>query len=201
MIEREFDEDDFPLHGLAMTVEAFEDLVEHEGPYHYEMIDGVVYNMAPPSQEHDVIAYNIRRSLADQIGKQGPCRVMQDQRVAIPGEEPSVEPDVLVTCNISDWSKKYRKPKNHRIEQPLIVVEILSLSTQQFDRTEKFARYITIPSLEVYLLVHQDKELVEVYRSENGWTPELFTSGQTIHLDQMDPELPLSEIYDDVFTD
>ena len=148
-----------------------------------------------------MISLNIASSLKSQLGSGTPCRALQEQWVAIPGDNPSAQPDVVVTCNISDWSKKYRKPKHHRIERPLIIVEILSPSTQDFDRNEKFARYTSIATLEVYMLVHQDIEQVEVFRQENGWASEIFTAGQTIHLDQMDLELSLDEIYEGVFVD
>jgi len=102
MHQYEFYEDDPPIHGLAMTVEAFEELIENAGPYHYEMMDGIVYNMAPASSEHALISLNIASSLKSQLASGTPCRAMQEQWVAVPGDEASVEPDVVVTCNISD---------------------------------------------------------------------------------------------------
>ncbi|MBE3559579.1 MAG: Uma2 family endonuclease [Ktedonobacteraceae bacterium] len=201
MVQYNYDEDSPPVRGIPMTLEAFEDLVDHPGPYRYEMIRGLVYDMAPPSQEHATISFNITKIFKEQLGTQVPCRVFQEQRVAIPGDIPSTEPDVVVTCNRADWDKKYRKPKHHRIESPLIVVEILSPGTEEFDRTEKFARYIKCPSLAVYILVSQDEERVEVYQRVNAWRPEIFTAGQTIKLDPMDLELPMAEIYFQVFSD
>jgi len=197
----EYEEPEPPVHGLAMTVEAFEELIEQDGPYRYEMIGGLVYNMAPPSQEHTTISFNITKIFKDQLGSGTPYRVFQEQLVAIPNHKPSKQPDVVVTCNIADWSKKYRKAKFHRIERPLIVVEILSPSTQDLDRTEKFTHYTSIPSLEIYMLVSQDEEQVEIFRRENNWVSEIFTSGQTILLVQMDLEVPLAEIYQDVFSE
>lgn len=201
MRQYEFYEDDEPIHGLAMTVEAFEELIENAGPYRYEMINGIVYNMAPPSPEHSMISFNLTKIFKEQLGTGTPCQALQDQWVAVPGDKASAEPDVVVTCNIADWSKKYRKAKKHRIESPLIAVEILSPSTKKFDRGEKFARYISIPTLEVYMLVDQDKVQVEVYRKEHGWEQEIFTAGQIIQLDQMDLEVSVDEIYEGVFVE
>jgi Uma2 family endonuclease len=79
------------------------------------------------------------------------------------------------------------------------VVEVLSPSTEKYDRAEKFARYQCCPSLEVYMLVSQDEPHVEVYRRANGWKQELFLLDQVIKLDQHNLELPLAEIYEGVF--
>jgi Uma2 family endonuclease len=79
------------------------------------------------------------------------------------------------------------------------VVEVLSLSTEGYDRTEKFLRYQHSPTLEISILVSQDEEYVEIYRKATGWTQEHFSTGQVIKLDQLDLELPVSSIYEGVF--
>jgi Uma2 family endonuclease len=132
-----------------------------------------------------------------QLGKGGPCRAYQDQYVTIPNKPPVV-PDVVLTCDLGDWDKDKRL-KPFKIQSPLIVVEVLSPSTQAYDRAEKFARYQSCPTLEVYILISQDRQLVEVYRRETNWSQEYFTQGQAIHLDQLDLEFALDEIYEGVF--
>ncbi len=84
------------------------------------------------------------------------------------------------------------------IMRTLIVVEVLSPSTEKYDRTEKFARYTCCPTLEVYILVSQDEQHVEVYRRSMGWKQERFSAGQTVKLDQLDLELPVESIYEGV---
>jgi Uma2 family endonuclease len=64
---------------------------------------------------------------------------------------------------------------------------------------EKFARYRRCATLEVYMLVHQDEPLIEVYRKEHGWKQECFGEGQTIGLEQLDLELSLAAIYEGIF--
>jgi len=191
------DEEVQSVHGLRMSKEAFEQLVDVGSSYRYEMIDGIVYNMAHPSIEHNDIVDNIIADLKQQLGKTGPCRAYREQRVAIPGK-PSVEPDIVVSCNLDDWDKKRRNKKHPRIDSPLIVIEVLSPSTEPYDRAEKFARYQLCPTLEVYILVSQDERQVEVYRKEAHWKLETFSASQTIHLDQLDLELSLDEVYDGV---
>jgi len=191
--EEEFDS----LHGIHMTEEAFEQLISIPGPYRYELIDGLVYDMTGSSPEHADIAYNVTELLKGQLGKQGPCRVYQEQFVAVPNK-PTVVPDVVVTCDIADRDKK-RRLKPFKIRSPLIVVEILSPSTEDYDHNEKFARYKLCPTLEVYILVSQDESYVEVYRRANGWRQECYESDLIIKLDQLDLVLPLASIYEGVF--
>ncbi len=112
------------IHGIPMTEEAFEHLISLESPYRYELIDGLVYDMTGSSPEHADIADNISRIFKDQLGRQGPCRVYQEQYVFIPSQ-PSVVPDVVVTCDLADRDKAQRL-KPFKIRSPLIVAEVLS---------------------------------------------------------------------------
>jgi Uma2 family endonuclease len=184
------------MHGINMTEEAFERLIGVESPYRYELIDGVVYDMTGSTPEHSVIASNVEALLREQLGNSGPCRVHHDQYVAIPGMPPVV-PDVVVTCDRADWDKDKRL-RPFMIRSPLIVVEVLSPSTERYDRTEKFTRYMRCPTLEVYILVSQDEQHVELYRRSTGWKQERFSTGQMATLDQLDLELPLELIYEGV---
>jgi Uma2 family endonuclease len=195
MAQRRYD-DEYILSGVPITEDAFERLISVETPYRYEMIDGRLYDMTGSTPEHGVIAGNIFNLFHIQMARCGPCRVYQDQYVLIPNKPPVV-PDVVITCDLADWDKDKRL-KPFKIQSPLIVVEVLSPSTAGYDRGEKFARYQTCPTLEVYILVSQDERYVEVYKRETGWQQERFSQDQTTRLDQLDLELDLTEIYDGV---
>jgi Uma2 family endonuclease len=184
------------LQGIRITEEAFERLISVESPYRYELFDGVVYDMTGSTPEHSAITSNVEDLLREQLGRSGPCRVYHDQYVAIPGKPPVV-PDVVLTCDLADWDKDKRL-KPFMIQSPLIVVEVLSPSTERYDRTEKFARYMLCPTLEVYILVSQHEKYVEVYRRSTGWKQERFSAGQIIKLEQLDLELPVESIYEGV---
>jgi Uma2 family endonuclease len=184
------------LHGIHMTEEAFERLISVESPYRYELIDGIVYDMTGSTPEHSVIASNIEILLREQLGTSGPCHTHREQYVAIPGKPPVV-PDVVLTCDRADWDKDKRL-KPFMIRSPLIVFEVLSPTTERYDRTEKFARYMRCPTLEVYILVSQDEQHIEVYRRSMGWKQERFTASQIIKLEQLDLELPVESIYEGV---
>lgn len=199
MVEMAQQYDDFPLsmHGIPMTEKSFEDLVSSESPYRYELIAGVAYNMTGSSPQHSAIAANVSDLFREQLGKSGPCRVHRDEYVAIPSKPPVV-PDVVLTCDRGDWDNDKRL-KPFKIRSPLIVVEVLLPSTEAYDHTEKFARYKLCSTLEVYILISQYEQQVEVYRKENDWQRELFTQEQIIQLDQLDLELPLNDLYEGVF--
>jgi len=183
-------------HGLSMTEEAFGRLVDGEDLPRYELIDGIAYDMTGSSPEHGHIAGTIFELIRSRIGWKGFCRAYQDQYVKIPNRPPSV-PDVVVTCDNADWDKDKRL-KPFKIRSPRIIVEVLSPSTENYDRGEKFARYRCCPSLEVYMLVSQDEPLVEVYRRSTGWKQECFSAGQTIKLDQIGLDFLVDEIYEGV---
>lgn len=181
------------LRGIPMTEEAFELVLSVESPYRYEWIDGVIYDMTAPSPEHSIIASRIDRLLSEQIGTDGPCRVYREQSVLIP-DKPSVTPDLVLTCDSADWDRDKRL-QPFKVRTPLLVIEILSPSTQRFDRTEKFDRYKRCPSLEVYILINQYKRHVEVYQRVRDWQQELYIADQVVHFDQLDLEMPLDDIY------
>jgi len=181
------------LHGIPMTEEAFELVLSVENPYHYEWIDGVIYDMSNPSPEHSFIAGSIDALFREQIGTDGPCRVFRDQSVLIP-DKPSVTPDLVLTCDSADWDRDKRL-QPFKVRTPLLVIEILSPSTQRFDRTEKFDRYKRCPSLEVYILINQYKRHVEIYQRVRDWQQELYIADQVVQFDHFDLEMPLDAIY------
>jgi Uma2 family endonuclease len=185
------------LDGIPMTEEAFEALLyaEEITPYHYEMADGVVYNMGDPQLKHSDVAINIVMDFKRQIGKRGPCHVYTEQSVAVP-KKPIPRPDVILSCNPEDRERK----KWPWIHHPRIIVEVLSRSSHKFDCGAKFRRYKDIPSLEVYILAAQDKPVIELYRRSTNWEIEQYTNGQTIRvLGEPLITLDMDELYDGVW--
>jgi Uma2 family endonuclease len=193
-----------PLHesenisrsGIPGTEEAFEKLISVESSYRYELIDGRIYDMTGSSPEHSAIAGNIDSLFREQLVRTGPCRTHRDQYVVIPGKPPVV-PDVVVTCDLADWDKD-RRLRPFKIQSPLIVVELLSPATERYDRNKKFDRYRSCTTLEVYILVNQDEQAVEIYRRKTSWRRELFTTNQVVKLDQLDLEIPLALVYEGI---
>ncbi len=184
------------MHGVPMTEEAFEHILNMESTYRYELIDGVIYDMTGSTPEHSVIASNVEFLIREQVGRVGPCRTHRDQYVAIPGK-PSVVPDVVLTCDRGDWDKDKRQ-KPFRVRFPLIVVEVLSPSTEQYDRIEKFARYKRCATLDAYILVSQNERHIEVCRRATEWQQEYFYAGQAVTFEQIDVALSVDEVYEGV---
>ena len=196
--EPDYDEDRDQRH-IPMSIAAFEafiDLPQTDEHAHYELIDGVLYNMAPPSPEHQIISLNLASLLQGQLPK-GPCRVIQDIYVKVDDKSPSMRPDILLTCVPSDYHPAHRAKKHHRVRHPRLVVEILSTSTKKMDRGEKFQRYQASKTLEVYLLVHQAEALVEVYPRSQDWLQHDYRADEHLALQVGDLQfnLDVNDIY------
>jgi len=80
-------------------------------------------------------------------------------------------------------------------EGPVLIVEVLSRSTRRFDKTEKRAEYLTLPSLQEYILIEQDFAEVEVQRRSNQWRSEYYYLGQDIHFESVDVTVSVEAIY------
>lgn len=100
-------------------------------------------------------------------------------------------PDVLVDC--SDFSGK-----DYFTQSPVLLVEVLSKSTQQYDKTLKLKSYLQIESLQEYVLIEQDKAEIEVLRRNQGWQPNYYFLGDTVTFESVGLEASVEEIYDRV---
>ena len=103
-------------------------------------------------------------------------------------------PDVIVACGEARFRFDLSPPV---LENPTLIFEILSPSTEKLDRGRKYEQYLQIPSLLGYFLVAQDKPLIEAYqRSGDDWLPSEFVGlDSTLQIPPLDCEIPLSEIY------
>jgi len=175
-------------HGKTMTPKEFEHLVEHSPDTRYEYMHGRVYAMAGGTANHSRLTNQFYRLLEDQLTS-GPCHPFSDMYVAL-AEDSRVLPDVVVTCNVSDYRNNATL-----IRFPRLIVEVLSTSTERTDRNEKFLAYTKLPSLEEYVLVHQYRKLVEVYRKADGWVTHIYHPGEEIELVSLDIRVSLDELY------
>jgi Uma2 family endonuclease len=150
--------------------------------------------MAGGSEAHNAISLNLASALRAHF-KGHPCRVfMADMklRLTIAEEDIFYYPDVLVTCDPLD-NEAYFKTR------PVVIVEVMSPSTERLDRREKFLSYQQLPSLEEYVLVDQEKMHVTVFRRSSDWKPEhLQSGGDFLRLPSVSFHLPLTALYEDV---
>ena len=141
-----------------------EDYLEGErlSPIKHEYRRGLVYAMVGAKKSHGIIASNFITQLNLHLADR-PCLVLSsDIKVRLPEADCYYYPDVVMTCDPQDI-----QGDEDFICAPKIVIEILSKSTEKFDRTEKFIDYQTCPQLEEYVLVSQTDQSVEV-RTRQG---------------------------------
>jgi Uma2 family endonuclease len=132
--------------------------IEEKSPIKHEYVNGRLYAMVGASQAHNTIAGNLLTALRSHIRGSG-CRVfISDMKVCIEHRNCYYYPDVVVSCDQRDQET----PISLRF--PRLIVEILSDSTEAFDRGDKFQDYQTIESLQEYVLISSKRQLVQCFR-------------------------------------
>ena len=180
--------------------------IERSSDERYEFLDGEIYLMAGESDAHGDICTNLVREISFQL-KGTPCRVRSKDTKVRSGAEPQNArtmkgmfsyPDVVVFCGELEHHDEYKDI----LINPSVVIEVLSESTAEFDRGEKFMRYRNWnPTLTDYILVSQDKPVVEHYvRHDNGtWIlHEYHGLSENFKIDSINCVLSLAEIFDRV---
>lgn len=179
-------------------------VLERESEDRHEYLDGEVYLMAGESPEHGTICMNLSVSIGSQL-RGTPCQAFaKDTKVRsgpnpLPGQPMKglfSYPDLLVVCGDLQFHDQFRDV----LLNPTLIVEVLSESTEAFDRGEKFRRYRTwLPTLMDYLLVAQDKPLIDHYHrvEANRWELVSIEGIEaSFHLELLNFTLRLVDIYD-----
>jgi Uma2 family endonuclease len=170
--------------------------IERAAEFKSEFLDGVMYAMSGGSMRHSYLAVNLIAELSAML-RGGECQIFNsDLRVRV-SPRMYAYPDVSVVCG------KPLLADGHQdvLLNPVIIVEVLSPSTEQYDRGMKFQLYRTIESLREYILVDQDKVLIEQYirQDANTWTlRDHPTLEDELKMDSIGVSLPLRLIYDRV---
>ncbi len=172
--------------------------MEEVSPVKHEYFNGEIFQMAGASDNHNTIAMNIAADLHQQLKKRD-CKVYQnDMRLYIEKEEIYTYPDVMVVCGKPEI-KKYKGLDN--ILNPVLIVEVLSDSTADYDKGAKFEQYRTIETFKEYLLVSQDAKQLTRYtkQSDGSWNLMDFIGDKTnIELFSINCKLTIDDIYDKV---
>ncbi len=158
-----------------------------------EYINGEIINMPGASFAHNLITNNISGELHARL-KGSTCAVFaNDMRISIPTAKSYFYPDVGVVCE----DPRFEDDVFDSLLNPIVVVEVLSSSTEAYDRGEKFAHYRQLTSLQEYVLVSQDQIRVDHYRrQERLWIfTDIEKHDETLQLPSIQCELPLQEIY------
>ncbi len=172
----------------------FEEYLEFEktSEVRHEFVDGFVFAMAGANNIHNLIAGSIfaRVYLA---ATKAACRAyMNDMKLRTPSDK-GYYPDVFVTCGKDDFDTNVKTTA-------CFIVEVLSDSTQDVDRDEKWHNYRAMSSLKSYVLISQKKKRVEIYQKQNDdtWLYEVLEDTGTVTLPCINLELALGDIYENI---
>ncbi len=178
--------------------------LERETEERHEYLDGQIYQMAGESQEHGAICMNLSRIISTQLlGK--PCQAFSKDMKVRSGPTPQPGrttrglysyPDLLVVCG----ELTFHDASRDVLLNPKVIIEVLSPTTEAFDRSEKWVRYQTwLPELSHYLLVSQSKPQIEHFHRwvDGEWRYALVNRiEESLHLHSIDCTLQLADTYD-----
>jgi Uma2 family endonuclease len=184
------------MAGVARKRVSYAEYLElaNDSPVKYEYISGDIVAMAGGTVAHGRLigrATDLLNRALD--GK--PCIVLpSDLRVRIRSAERATYPELHVVCGDVE-----RDPEDdHAIVNPIVIVEVLSDSTEDSDRTEKFAAYRRLRSLREYVLISQRERRVEVYRKDGRrWHLDEYRDGEPFVLDSLGAQLSVQDVYVD----
>ena len=157
----------------------------------YEYIDGEVFAMTGGTIPHNRIACNLGTELDNFLADKGCDFYISDVKVQVSEAGPYHYPDVVVTCDDKD------KQAIDMIRYPCLIVEVLSPSTEAFDRGKKFTRYRQSNTLQEYVLIESDEIGVECFRrnDEGLWVLHTYGEGDTFCLESVGISIPVEKLY------
>ncbi|MBF0200259.1 MAG: Uma2 family endonuclease [Desulfamplus sp.] len=170
--------------------------IDSNSDIRHEYFNGDIFAMTGSSLRHNIINTNISRELGNRlIAKNSNCNVLSnDMRVKVQEIEKYTYPDIAVVCG----EIELEDGKFDTLMNPVIIIEILSDSTEAYDRGKKFFHYRLIPSLQEYILVSQYFCLVERFIRKDDATWNLSSYDrmeQTLRIESIGCDVPLSDIY------
>jgi len=174
------------------TKTSVEEYLEGEriSPVKHEYVEGEVYAMAGTSDNHARIAGNVFVALSVHL-RNSPCEPFSSEIKVRVTSKVYYYPDVLVSCEQNPENPYFRN-------QPILIVEVTSPSTEHIDRREKLLFYLQMPSVQEYVVVDQKKMNVEVHRRQpdGRWITYYFNEiGETVEFASVKLKMELTEIY------
>jgi Uma2 family endonuclease len=172
--------------------------LERSAEIRSEFDDGVIEAMSGASRKHNLITMNLAGELREQL-KGRPCEVYAgDMRVAVESGKRFLYPDLVVVCG----EPEFLDSEFDTLLNPVMIVEVLSPSTELRDRGRKFEWYRRLPSFREYVLVDQERVFVERFtRRNDDWVlSPLDRVDDTLRLESIQCEVPLEEVYARVTT-
>ncbi|MFK7848322.1 MAG: Uma2 family endonuclease [Rhodothermales bacterium] len=170
--------------------------IEQETGIRYEFHDGHIYAMAGGTLNHGLICGNIFGELRSSLQGADCTALSSEIKLRIAQTNSYVYPDAMAVCG----GLEAEKEEIGAISNPTVIVEVLSKTSSNYDRGDKFYFYRTIESLQQYVLIEQEKALVEVFSRKAGlWEIRRFAGmEQNLELHSLDRVIPLALIYQSV---
>jgi Uma2 family endonuclease len=161
----------------------------------HEYLQGQMVAMAGASKAHVIITGNLSAQLINHLRGTRCISYATDRKVRLPELNLFYYPDLAVTGD--DRDRTYREDF---ILHPKLIVEVLSDSTEAFDRGDKFADYKTIAELEEYVLIHQKQILVEQFqrKSNDLWIPKMYQAGDIVEFASIDFSCSIESLYENI---
>ncbi|MDJ0553150.1 MAG: Uma2 family endonuclease [Microcoleaceae cyanobacterium MO_207.B10] len=167
---------------------------ESKQEFRHEYVDGEILAMTGASIPHNNIAINFCIALMPHLRQKG-CQVnMSDVKVRESKNSRYFYPDLVITCNADDLKSR------DFIEHPTVIIEILSPSTEKYDRGDKFKYYRQFSSLQQYVLVDSESKYVEIFERGEGkmWLYSAYSEGESITLSSIEFDFPIEILYEGV---
>jgi Uma2 family endonuclease len=161
---------------------------------HYELIDGFPVAMAPPAEAHRILAVRLVSRIDAALADRRPCNAQIEPGVVRPDRADSYYvPDIAVTCEPNE-------PGRQAMVDPILIVEILSPSTERTDRRLKLPIYQAMESVREIMLIDADSHHAELYRRENDrWGIQLVRGTEaSLVLTTVDLRISMSELYEGI---
>jgi Uma2 family endonuclease len=179
-----------------MTTEQYL-IFERQSETKHEYLSGEILAMAGASAAHNIITGNILASLHNQLRQQNCTIFPSDMRLRLFQQNAYVYPDIMVICG----SIEFDDAEQDTVLNPILIVEVLSPSTEQYDRGKKSQYYRMIPSLQEYLLIAQDELYIEhfIRYSEHQWLfSEATQDRRMLQLSSINCSLIIDDVYNKV---
>lgn len=161
----------------------------------YEYDNGYITALAGGSIPHNTIAGNIFAKLYQALEK-GNCRVFNSDTKINLQRKKYVYPDAAVVCGALETSSE----NTDAIQNPILVIEVLSPNTESYDRGDKFRKYRQIPTLQEYVLIQQKQPIIEIYERKNDlWAITVFEGlDKKVWFNSIQQSVTMEDIYRDV---
>ncbi|MCI0493714.1 Uma2 family endonuclease [candidate division KSB1 bacterium] len=184
------------MHKLAKKVLTVQDYLELEeaAEYKSEYYKGEIFAMAGGSSNHNRIALNLASHLNIGLMNTKCQAFISDLRVWVASEDFFTYPDIFIVCNKIEYYLK----RTDTILNPIIIIEVLSKSTEAYDRGKKFQFYRSIPSFQEYILIDQYSIQIDQFfiGTDGNWVFTAYNDiNKSLKFSKIDFEIPLEKIY------